>query len=991
MAAPETDVPARLGPNKTPVQLEELTKDNLFKQPQKEILDKLPPDEPRPPWKGVLVECAKLWSYLSGISTFERANMLRKGREVHKIYVEVMKGKTFLDDQFTLTEFGRMVLQNGTIRAGRAKNAKQIVVARETLYCSGSGACKRGCGGYGECMQGCEKTKMRGHKCSYRVKLTMRLGYVNFWFVEVLGDHEQFASLDDSMDVKSSPSPKMSNSNSPDGSPTQIPIIQSPNTDLPNSAAITTASVLPQNLPNILTNALSNSLTSSLPNSLTTALSNNLPNIIASQPLSLPLNLPNSIVSSIVSHPGLFASHAAAVRLYNGASPCEVVYPSMEGAAQTYCQDMPISLVKVKKEPEDPQDTVSDLPLQQTLPETVTAEEGDLKNDSSMTVAHSEVFPKISSGGRAKARKRFHPAQVTGQRESHRQLLPQPKTVYPPVVATSIPQINMESHVRKELRELVARREQDKNTSSSNFTSMNGEQEIRPVDYWPETTSYPNEEPSDGSMYTYVWDGDVNEPQAIEEDVAMETTNEEKVARKVAKHVHGRWKMGKDLITRVRQLETHVNQLRNVVLKSQGETNTKQSRKKGQREFDFKKYNTRHVALKVLYLGWDYHGFAAQEDTEKTIETALFDALLKTRLIEARETSSYHRCGRTDKGVSAFGQVISIDLRTNLLEGPGVKVREDGTAYDRPGEKTTEIRYVHILNKVLPPEIRVLAWAPVNVNFSARFDCKKRTYKYFFPKGNLDIQAMAEAAEKITGEHDFRNLCKMDVGNGVVNFRRKIVSADIRNLDERENGYQMCELTIVGLAFLWHQIRCIVAVLYLIGQGKEKSEIIDELLDVEKTPKKPQYTMASELPLVLFDCEFADDVEWIYEADWHEENIRHLQQIWAHHTVRSTMIRRMLEEMDSAKVETDCDIAPWKDLSSPIYNQTEWIIPGNKSKVHKRLLERQTCESLEERIEHYAKKRKLDTPPSTDTTPGSETVSAPGSESVSPAPEEQAS
>lgn len=80
--------------------------------------------------------------------------MLRKGREVHKIYVDVIKGKTFLDDQFELTEFGRMVLHNGTIRAGRAKNAKQIVVARETLYCSGSGVCKRACGGYGECAAG---------------------------------------------------------------------------------------------------------------------------------------------------------------------------------------------------------------------------------------------------------------------------------------------------------------------------------------------------------------------------------------------------------------------------------------------------------------------------------------------------------------------------------------------------------------------------------------------------------------------------------------------------------------------------------------------------------------------------------------------------------------------------------------------------------------------------------------------------------------------
>jgi tRNA pseudouridine38/39 synthase len=51
-----------------------------------------------------------------------------------------------------------------------------------------------------------------------------------------------------------------------------------------------------------------------------------------------------------------------------------------------------------------------------------------------------------------------------------------------------------------------------------------------------------------------------------------------------------------------------------------------------------------------------------------------------------REGSNYHRCGRTDKGVSAFGQVISLDLRTNLLKGPGVKVKEGGTAHLRQGE-----------------------------------------------------------------------------------------------------------------------------------------------------------------------------------------------------------------------------------------------------------------------------------------------------------------
>lgn len=66
------------------------------------------------------------------------------------------------------------------------------------------------------------------------------------------------------------------------------------------------------------------------------------------------------------------------------------------------------------------------------------------------------------------------------------------------------------------------------------------------------------------------------------------------------------------------------------------------------------------MALKFLYLGWDYQGYACQEDTNETIEAHLFKALTVTKLIEERSKSNYHRCGRTDKGVSAFEQVSRV-------------------------------------------------------------------------------------------------------------------------------------------------------------------------------------------------------------------------------------------------------------------------------------------------------------------------------------------
>ena len=35
----------------------------------------------------------------------------------------------------------------------------------------------------------------------------------------------------------------------------------------------------------------------------------------------------------------------------------------------------------------------------------------------------------------------------------------------------------------------------------------------------------------------------------------------------------------------------------------------------------------------------------------------------------------------------------------------------------------------------------------------------------------------------------------------------------------------MCEITICGMAFLWHQVRCMVSILFLIGLRLEKPEV----------------------------------------------------------------------------------------------------------------------------------------------------------------------
>ncbi|KAG9465501.1 hypothetical protein GDO78_018182 [Eleutherodactylus coqui] len=268
---------------------------------------------------------------------------------------------------------------------------------------------------------------------------------------------------------------------------------------------------------------------------------------------------------------------------------------------------------------------------------------------------------------------------------------------------------------------------------------------------------------------------------------------------------------------RVRELEREVERLRAPSLPA--------AERRARRPFDFSAHPKKHVALRLAYLGWNYQGFASQENTSNTVEEVMFSALTKTRLVENRQSANYHRCGRTDRGVSALAQVISLDLRS--------------AADGKP-----EVRYTQMLNRVLPADIRVLSWAAVPSSFSARFSCHSRTYRYLFPRDQLDVAAMDRAARMLEGSHDFRNLCKMDVANGVVNFVRTVLSARVEPVPELpgDSGpFQLYHLQIKGLAFLYHQVRCIMGVLFLVGQGKEKPEVIQELLDVDRNPCKPQY------------------------------------------------------------------------------------------------------------------------------------------------------
>ncbi|KAI7898233.1 pseudouridine synthase, partial [Cokeromyces recurvatus] len=329
---------------------------------------------------------------------------------------------------------------------------------------------------------------------------------------------------------------------------------------------------------------------------------------------------------------------------------------------------------------------------------------------------------------------------------------------------------------------------------------------------------------------------------------------------------------------------------------------------KQEKPFDITKYGQQRIAIKVAYLGWNYYGFATQsnEKTYPTVEDQLFKALEKCRLIHHRDDCDYSRCGRTDKGVSGLGQVIALNIRsTNKKLDPSLQQQQ------QQNNVNFTPRYIGILNKTLPPDIRILAWAPVDATFNARFDCKSRTYKYFFQRGSLDIDLMRRAADYCVGLHDFRNFCKLDPAKNITSYERRILSFDINPV--QEGGEDLYEVKLKGSAFLWNQVRCIMAILFLVGQKLESPEVMKDLLDVEKVPAKPQYAIAHSLPLVLYDCEYEKKIDWIYidgtKDDTHNlitplNTYRLFHEMWEKHAIHSILFKTFFKQIEQFPISS---------------------------------------------------------------------------------------
>ncbi|KAI6242307.1 TRNA pseudouridine synthase [Aphelenchoides fujianensis] len=384
------------------------------------------------------------------------------------------------------------------------------------------------------------------------------------------------------------------------------------------------------------------------------------------------------------------------------------------------------------------------------------------------------------------------------------------------------------------------------------------------------------------------------------------------------------------------------------------ENNADGKRKKKERTIDFDRFPERRIALMFLYLGWEFEGMVLQPDTTNTTEEALLRALEKTKLIRSRAHARWNRCGRTDKGVSGFRQVGSCVVRSTDITGEHVRwptAAEDGETAANRCSSTSELDFAKILNAVLPPGVRVIAWAPVDFEFNARFNCRERVYRYVFPQANFDVQRMNDAVGRLVGEHDFRNFCQIDQCERRLetSYVRRIHFAEIQPIshDSSDPACSMHQLVVKGSGFLWHQIRFIATLLFEIGVGNEEPTLISELLDIRRFPARPTFRMAKELPLCFFDCSYNVDLQWKFEADGVRKVFRSLQRQWCELRVKTEILHNMMRELGGmAAMPPDAEgIADFVRDSQ--YN----------AKVHVPILKRPLLESLDSRIARAAEKR----------------------------------
>jgi tRNA pseudouridine38-40 synthase len=212
------------------------------------------------------------------------------------------------------------------------------------------------------------------------------------------------------------------------------------------------------------------------------------------------------------------------------------------------------------------------------------------------------------------------------------------------------------------------------------------------------------------------------------------------------------------------------------------------------------------LILTVEYDGTPFRGWASQPGLP-TVETAVRQALAET--FDSAENLAV--AGRTDTGVHALGQVVSVDV-------------DGGPAPERAAAA---------LNSRLPEEIRALSATEAPDGFHARHSARSRSYRYrlftratpspfelrrswWLPRAP-DEDTLAAGAAAVVGEHDFRAFTPTQTQH------ERLVRIVERAEWIRRGDHLDFEIT--ANSYLRHMVRS------LVGTMVEEPDSIPQLLD----------------------------------------------------------------------------------------------------------------------------------------------------------------
>jgi tRNA pseudouridine38-40 synthase len=226
----------------------------------------------------------------------------------------------------------------------------------------------------------------------------------------------------------------------------------------------------------------------------------------------------------------------------------------------------------------------------------------------------------------------------------------------------------------------------------------------------------------------------------------------------------------------------------------------------------------RNLKLILSYDGTDFAGWQVQPDAA-TVQGTLAQAIGRVTGEKVLPQGS----GRTDAGVHALAQVVTFVTESSVPTA----------------------NFVKALNDVLPASVRVLEVEEAAADFHARKSARGKTYRYRIYRAGicppflaryvwhypfpLDEQAMAAAAGRVEGEHDFTSFAAVDPERGqegvpVSNVRRVFSSGWVWQGEE-------FIYTVKGSGFLHHMVRNLVGTFILVGKGTLQAEDITRILD----------------------------------------------------------------------------------------------------------------------------------------------------------------